>query len=216
MVVGAGYTGTEVAAQGQLFTDGTGHDGAAGSPGNRCAGCCSTSPTGCSPSWIRACPPPPTGCCAAAASRWGSGISVEEATGDGVRLTDGSTVSTRTLVWCVGVRPDPFVDGLGLPTQKGRLVVDEYLAVPGHPEILACGDAAAVPDLTRPGQTTAMTAQHAERQGKLAGHNMAAALGHGERKAYRHHDLGFLVDLAAPRPPRTRSACRCPGSWPRP
>ena len=123
------------------------------------------------------------------------GISVEEATGDGVRLTDGRTVSTRTLVWCVGVRPDPFVDGLGLPTQKGRVVVDEYLAVPGHPEILACGDAAAVPDLTRPGQYTAMTAQHAERQGKLAGHNMAAALGHGERKAYLHHDLGFLVDL---------------------
>jgi NADH:ubiquinone reductase (H+-translocating) len=53
-----------------------------------------------------------------------------------------------------------------------------------------------VPDLTRPGQTTAMTAQHAERQGRLAGHNVAAALGHGERKAYRHHDLGFVVDLA--------------------
>jgi NADH:quinone reductase (non-electrogenic) len=123
------------------------------------------------------------------------GTSVEEATGDGVRLTDSRTVPTRTLVWCVGVRPDPFVDGLGLPTEKGRVVVDEYLAVPGHPEILACGDAAAVPDLTRPGQYTAMTAQHAERQGKLAGHNVAAALGHGERKAYRHHDLGFLVDL---------------------
>jgi NADH dehydrogenase len=106
------------------------------------------------------------------------------------------TVPTRTLVWCVGVRADPFVEGLDLPTQNGRLVVDEYLAVPGHPEILACGDAAAVPDLTRPGKTTAMTAQHAERQGRLAGHNVAAALGNGQRKAYRHHDLGFLVDLA--------------------
>jgi NADH dehydrogenase len=83
-----------------------------------------------------------------------------------------------------------------VPTEKGRLVVDEYLAVAGHPEILACGDAAAVPDLTRPGEFTAMTAQHAERQGRLAAHNVAAALGHGQRKAYRHHDLGFVVDLA--------------------
>ena len=64
------------------------------------------------------------------------GTSVEEATADGVRLTDGEYVPTRTLVWCVGVRPDPFVDGLGLRTEKGRLVVDEYLAVPGHPEVL--------------------------------------------------------------------------------
>ncbi len=41
-----------------------------------------------------------------------------------------------------------------------------------------------------------MTAQHAERQGRLAGRNLAAELGRGERAAYRHHDLGFVVDLA--------------------
>src|SRR5689334_17236563 len=105
------------------------------------------------------------------------GTSVEEATADGVRLTDGETVPTRTLVWCVGVRPDPFLDGIGLPTSHGRLVVDEYLTVPGHPLDHGLRDAAAVPDLTRAGQATAMTAQHAERQGRLAGRNLAAALG---------------------------------------
>ena len=101
----------------------------------------------------------------------------------------------RTLVWCVGVRPDPLVDDLGLKTERGRLVVDPYLAVPDHPEILACGDAAAVPDLTRPGQVTAMTAQHATRQGALAARNVAAALGRGKRRRYKHHDLGFVVEL---------------------
>ena len=101
----------------------------------------------------------------------------------------------RTLVWCVGVRPDPLVDDLGLKTERGRLVVDPYLEVPGHPEILACGDAAAVPDLTRPGTVTAMTAQHATRQGALAARNVAATLGKGQRRRYRHHDLGFVVEL---------------------
>jgi NADH dehydrogenase len=122
--------------------------------------------------------------------------SVEEATSDGVRLTSGETVPTRTLVWCVGVRPDPLVSDLGRPTEKGRLVVDEYLRVPGCSDVLACGDAAAVPDLTRPGQLCPMTAQHAVRQGKQAGRNLAASLGHGTARAYRHHDLGFVVDLA--------------------
>ena len=40
-----------------------------------------------------------------------------------------------------------------------------------------------------------MTAQHAERQGRLAARNIAASLGYGHRRAYRHHDLGFVVDL---------------------
>ncbi len=67
--------------------------------------------------------------------------------------------------------------------------------MPDHPEILACGDAAAVPDLTRPGHITAMTAQHATRQGALAARNVAAALGRGQRRRYKHHDLGFVVEL---------------------
>jgi NADH dehydrogenase len=124
-----------------------------------------------------------------------TGTSVQEATTDGVRLTTGEFVPTRSLLWCVGVRPDPLVDELGLPTQKGRLVVEPTLVVPGHPEVFACGDAAAVPDLTRPGQVTAMTAQHASRQGTLAGRNVAASLGHGRQRNYKHHDLGFVVDL---------------------
>jgi NADH dehydrogenase len=121
--------------------------------------------------------------------------SVAEAMHEGVRLTNDAIVPTRTLVWCVGVRPDPLVDDLGLETVKGRLVVDEYMNVPHHLEIFACGDVAAVPDLTRPGEVTPMTAQHATRQGKQVAKNVAASIGKGSRKAYKHHDLGFVVDL---------------------
>jgi NADH dehydrogenase len=123
------------------------------------------------------------------------GQSVEEARRECVRLTTGEEVPTRTLVWCVGVRPDPLVEEIGLPTQKGRLVVGTELAVPDHPGVFACGDAAAVPDLTRPGEVTAMTAQHAVRQGALVARNVAASLGYGSPGTYRHHDLGFVVEL---------------------
>ncbi|TCM41116.1 NAD(P)/FAD-dependent oxidoreductase [Kribbella sp. VKM Ac-2568] len=122
-------------------------------------------------------------------------MSVEEATREGVRLTDKEFVPTQSLIWCVGVRPDPVVEALGLKTERGRLSVDEFLSVPGHPDVFACGDAAAVPDLTRPGEVTPMTAQHAERQGRRAARNVAASFGTGERKAYSHKDLGFVVDL---------------------
>jgi NADH dehydrogenase len=120
---------------------------------------------------------------------------VEEATADAVRLSDGDTIPTHTLVWCTGVTPSPLIETLGLPTERGRLRVGADLRVPGTPEVFAFGDAAAVPDLTRPGQLTGQTAQHAQRQGKVAARNVAASLGFGKVVDYRHRDLGFVVDL---------------------
>jgi NADH dehydrogenase len=195
VVVGAGYTGTEVAAAGVLFTEALARQ-------HPWLG-------DVRPRWLLVdladrVLPGLTARMSREAERVlrsrgvdvRTGVSVAEATQDGVRLTDGSFVPTRSLIWCVGVRPDPLVAQLGLDTDKGRLVVDAFLGVPGHPEVLACGDAAAVPDLTRPGEVTAMTAQHAVRQGRLAARNIAASYGDGERQRYKHHDLGFVVDLA--------------------
>ncbi|MET0133372.1 MAG: hypothetical protein ABW215_07235, partial [Kibdelosporangium sp.] len=84
---------------------------------------------------------------------------------------------------------------LDLTTTKGRLSVSEWLTAPGCEDVYAAGDIAAVPDVTNPGQIAPMTAQHAQRQGKVAGINVAASLGHGNRRPYRHRDLGFMVDL---------------------
>lgn len=124
---------------------------------------------------------------------------VTEVTPKSVRLSDGQEIATRTVVWCVGVRPDPLVDSTGLETRHGRLVVDDHLRVPGHAGVFAAGDAAAVPDPAHPGDITPMTGQHAQRQGKTAGINVAASLGHGEARPYRHRDLGFVVDLGGTR-----------------
>ena len=193
VVVGAGYTGTEVAAQGVLFTNAlTRHR--AGLAGRT--------------RWLlldtadRVLPQLDERLARASdrvLRRRGVdvrlGTSVKEATAEGVLLSDGEFVATRSLIWCVGVRPDPVVDGLHLPMDRGRLVVDEFLTVPGHPDVYACGDAAAVPDLTRPGEVTGMTAQHAIRQGTTVARNIAASYGQGRRRAYKHHDLGFVVDL---------------------
>ncbi|MDG4864979.1 NAD(P)/FAD-dependent oxidoreductase, partial [Streptomyces sp. T-3] len=194
VVVGAGYTGTEVAAHGQLFTDAL----VRRVPQRE----------GMRPRWLlldkapRVLPeldPHLSRTADRVLRRRGVDVrtemSVRQATPDGVWLEDGEFVESRTLIWCVGVRPDPLVEDVGRPLERGRLVVDPYLQVPGHPEVFACGDAAAVPDLEHPGEFTPMTAQHAWRQGAVAGRNVAASLGVGERRPYQHSDLGFVVDL---------------------
>jgi NADH:ubiquinone reductase (H+-translocating) len=123
------------------------------------------------------------------------GTSIESATDEGVTLSDGTFVPTRTLVWCAGVAASPLVSTLGVPLKKGRLVVDEYLSVAGRSDVFALGDCAAVPDLARPGEITPPTAQHALRQGRTAAINVAASLGRGRRRSYKHNDLGLVVDL---------------------
>ncbi len=199
VVVGAGYTGTEVAAHGKLFTDSLARQhrrAGNGLPGDK------------QPRWMlldvapRVLPGLDERLSKTAhrvLTKRGvdvrMGMSVKEATSEGVLLDDGEFVRTESLIWCVGVRPDPLVEEMGLPSEKGRLCVDEYLQVPDHPEVFACGDAAAVPDLTKPGEYTPMTAQHAVRQGKVVARNVAASLGSGERRPYKHHDMGFTVDL---------------------
>ncbi|WP_133902273.1 NAD(P)/FAD-dependent oxidoreductase [Actinophytocola oryzae] len=194
VVVGAGYTGTEVAAQGPLFTAAVAsrHPELAGQKIRWLL-------LDTAPKVLPELAPRLSRSADKVLRSRGvevmTGDSVDEAKADGVRLKSGDFVATRTLVWCVGVRPDPLVHGTGLPTQEGRLVTEPTLVVPGHPEVFACGDAAAVPDLTRAGHVTAMTAQHASRQGKLAGQNVFASLNGGQLKKYKHHDLGFVVDL---------------------
>jgi NADH dehydrogenase len=44
-----------------------------------------------------------------------------------------------------------------------------------------------------------MTAQHAQRQGKRAAHNIAASYGQGRRRPYKQHDLGRAIDLGGTR-----------------
>jgi NADH:ubiquinone reductase (H+-translocating) len=193
VVVGAGYTGTEVTAQGQLMTTRIAKT-MPGLAGQQIRWMLLDT----APRVLAQLDPRLSKTADRVLRRRGvevlMGQSVTRASDGYVLLSTGEKVPTRSLIWCVGVRADPL-DGLDVKTDRGRLVVDEFMAVPGAPDIYACGDCAAVPDLTQPGQVCGMTAQHAQRQGKQAARNLAASLGTGTAAPYKHADLGFLVDL---------------------
>jgi len=123
------------------------------------------------------------------------GITLKEVHSEHVVLSDDSLIRTHTVAWVTGVTGAPLIEKLGLPTEKGRLKVETDLRVPGQPDVFSAGDAAAVPDVTQPGKVTPPTAQHAIRQGKLLGRNVAASLGYGTMKTYKHRNMGLVVDL---------------------
>ncbi|KUI45628.1 NADH dehydrogenase [Mycobacterium sp. GA-1199] len=123
------------------------------------------------------------------------GVTLKEVHAEHVVLSDDSLIRTHTVAWVTGVTGAPLIEKLGLPTERGRLKVTTELEVPDHPGVFAAGDAAAVPDVTQPGKITPPTAQHATRQGKVLARNVAASLGVGKPKRYKHRNMGLVVDL---------------------
>jgi NADH dehydrogenase len=70
------------------------------------------------------------------------------------------------------------------------------LRIDGVEGAWAAGDAAAVPDVTGPpGATTGPSAQHAVRQGKVLGDNIARLLRGGTTSAYIHKYVGSVASL---------------------
>ncbi|WP_214411246.1 NAD(P)/FAD-dependent oxidoreductase [Sphaerisporangium fuscum] len=111
-------------------------------------------------------------------------------------LSDGEEFDADTLVWTAGVKPNPLIKDTDLPRDsRDRVKVDEYLTVEGSPFAFSAGDCAAVPDLTRPGQTTPPNAQHAVRQAPRLADNLIAMLRGAPRRPYRHKSVGSVASL---------------------
>jgi NADH dehydrogenase len=74
------------------------------------------------------------------------GRMVKAVTAESVELDDGTVIPTRTVVWAGGVTVEGTVAArIDTPTgPNGRLEVDHDLAVRGHGDVWAVGDAAAV------------------------------------------------------------------------
>src|SRR6185436_4144552 len=122
---------------------------------------------------------------------------LEELTPTTARLSDGEVVQTRTCVWTAGVRPHPVVERLGLPLDDtGRIAVDKTMRVHGRANVWAIGDAAAVPDPAKKRERPCPpTGQHALRQGRRVGRNVAASLGTGRVRPFGYRTLGVFVDM---------------------
>jgi len=118
---------------------------------------------------------------------------VTKVTEHGLELSNGEKRESDTIIWGAGVTTNPLIRKLDLPEdERGRIRVNEYMEVEGMEHIWALGDCARIPDL-QSGKPHPPTAQHAVREGKTAGRNVAASLGVGERRAFEYRTMGQLA-----------------------
>ena len=118
--------------------------------------------------------------------------------------SDAGSFYADTLVWTAGVAANKLAHSTDFPVEeRGRIEVTPTLQVSdgkgGVAEgAWACGDVAAVPDLTGdgPGGFCVPNAQHAGRQAvRLADNLMAVRFGEGAVEEYYHKSMGAVAGM---------------------
>jgi NADH dehydrogenase len=125
-----------------------------------------------------------------------TGAKVTEATAEGLRLADGSFIASELIVWAAGVKAPPVLRELeGLEVNRiNQLVVTPTLLTTRDPDIFAIGDCAACP---RPGEGSPVPprAQAAHQEAVHMVRQIERRLRGAPLLPYTYRDFGSLVSL---------------------
>lgn len=116
--------------------------------------------------------------------------------------TDGEVIDTRTIVATIGNAPLPVITRMGLPLEKGRIVVERNLQAKGRPDVWALGDCALIPlkdGASERDDFAPPTAQFAVREAKRVARNIAAVLRGRPAQPFSYRSRGSLASLGAQR-----------------
>ena len=102
-------------------------------------------------------------------------VSVISVDANGIKLSSGEFISAKTVVWCAGMQASPV--GAAFATERdrhGRLLVDRFMRATGLRHVFAAGDVAS--SVIDGIHSTVMSCQFARPMGRFAGHNVVADL----------------------------------------
>ena len=118
----------------------------------------------------------------------------QEITSAGVRLKSGELIEAATVVSTVGTSPNPLIERLGLPLERGRLVANPDMKVKGTANVWALGDCAIIPNAFDD-KPSSPTAQFATRQAKQLAGNLSRTFRGQPTRPFSFRALGMLASL---------------------
>ena len=120
------------------------------------------------------------------------GTKVAEIRSDGVVLSDGREILTRTVVWAGGIKAARLAGASGLPqAPSGRLEIGPDLSVAGFPGVYALGDVANT--LGPDGEPFPQLGSVALQAGTCAAKNIVAEIDGESTKPFRYRDKGIMA-----------------------
>ncbi len=120
--------------------------------------------------------------------------SVKSVDGRGVEIADGRRVDGATIVCTIGTKSNPLVDRLPAERQRGRLITNPDMSVPGLQNAWAIGDCALVPN-AHDGSPSPPTAQFAVRQGRQLADNLLQIVSGGESSPFNYKPRGSMATI---------------------
>jgi NADH dehydrogenase len=111
-----------------------------------------------------------------------------------VHLESGEVVSAGTVICTIGTQPNALIEALPVPKQRGRLVVNPDMSVPGLDGLWAAGDCAVVVNALD-GKISPPTAQFAEAEGTQLAANIVARLNGRPTQPFRFKPRGQLASI---------------------
>jgi NADH dehydrogenase len=126
-----------------------------------------------------------------------TGTGVTEVTPTTIRLSNGATVRTHTLVWAAGMQANPVVRSLGVATVHGdRIPVGPDLQVQGHPGVFALGDIAAITD-GKTGKVLPGLGAVALQAGRHVGASIKRLVAGQEPEPFHYLDKGTMAQVGS-------------------
>jgi NADH dehydrogenase len=124
------------------------------------------------------------------------GVWLRAVAADGVTLDSGLALPSDLTIWAARTRPAPAVRGVFTWTPEGRIEVDPYLRAVGSTHTYVAGDLAAATDLES-GTLLPASAQVAVPAGRLVGENIIASLAGRPLSEFHIRLLGEALALGA-------------------
>ncbi len=122
------------------------------------------------------------------------GQAVVQVTPDGVHLKSGEVIPTQTVIWGAGVKAHPLAAALGVPLGRGgRIVVNDDLSIPDHPEAFVIGDLGAGKDTG--GNVYPQLAQAAIQSGKHTAAQIMRRIRGEAMQPFAYKDPGFMATI---------------------
>jgi NADH dehydrogenase len=112
-----------------------------------------------------------------------------------VTLKSGTVLDAHTLVWGAGLQANQLVQSLGVELGRGnRIIVDDELRIPSHPDVYAVGDIAAITD-AKTDQVLPQLGSVALQAGEHAGDTIARRVAGKQAKPFRYRDKGTMAAI---------------------
>lgn len=108
------------------------------------------------------------------------------------RESGASSIQTRTLVWTAGVTPVDIVKKSVFKTNRGGIVVDDFLQAVDFPEVFAVGDCCYIID-PKNNRPIPPTAQSAEFAAEIAAVNLHAIIKNKQKEKFVYKPRGQMA-----------------------